>query len=74
MSDAQQTDEDKKSEENDDHGAEQLKLLTLNEENSVSEQNKCTPTLDYLEVPTINGNVDITLCVTFSLSILYICV
>lgn len=68
MSDARQTDDHKKSEENDDHGAEQLKRLTLNEENGVSEQNQCTPTLDYLEVPTINGNVDITLCALYSLN------
>lgn len=50
MSENQQAD-DGKSEKNDDHNAEKLKHLTLNEENEVSSQDKLTPTLDYLQVP-----------------------
>lgn len=56
MSKIRQTDEDK-SEKNDDCDTEQLKRLTLNEKNEISEECKFTPTLDYLQVGTINGNV-----------------
>lgn len=50
MSETSQTDEDK-PESNDNGNDEQLKRLTLNEENEVSEHSKCTPTLDYMQVP-----------------------
>jgi len=51
MSDTRQTD-DYKSSKNYDHNLEKLNDLNLHEENEVSEQDKCTPTLDYLQVPT----------------------
>lgn len=50
MSETQQT-EDDNSEKNSDQNAKQLEHLTLNENNKVLEQSKCTPTLDYLQVP-----------------------
>lgn len=50
MSETQQTDEEK-SKTNGNINVEQLKHLTLNEENEVTKHNKCTPTLDYLQVP-----------------------
>lgn len=52
--------EEGKSEKNDDDNAEKLKRLTLNEENKASSKDKCTPTLDYLQVFTINGNINYT--------------
>jgi len=56
MSDTQQTD-DEKSSKNYDQNLEKLNDLNMREENEVSEQDKCTPTLDYLQVPTINGDI-----------------
>jgi len=56
MSGIRQTDDDK-SGTNYDQNLEKLNGLNLQEENEVSEQDKCTPTLDYLQVPTINGDI-----------------
>jgi len=56
MNDTQHTDDDK-SAKNYDQNLEKLNDLNLREENEVSEQDKCTPTLDYLQVPTINGDI-----------------
>lgn len=55
MSDIRQTDNDK-SEEMVDQNLEKLNSLSLKEENEVS-KDKCTPTLDYLQVPTINEDI-----------------
>lgn len=49
--------DDDKSRTNYDQNLEKLNGLNLQEENEVSEQDKCTPTLDYLQVPTINGDI-----------------
>lgn len=49
--------DDDKSGTNYDQNLEKLNGLNLQEENEVSEQDKCTPTLDYLQVPTINGYI-----------------
>lgn len=46
-----------KSEENYEQNLEKLNSLNLQKENGISEQNKCTPTIDYLQVPTINGDI-----------------
>lgn len=50
MSETKKTDQDK-SETNDNNNLDQLKSLTLNQENEILEPKKCTPTLDYLQVP-----------------------
>jgi len=56
MNDTQQTDDDK-SDKSYDQNLEELNDLNLGGENEASEQEKCTPTLDYLQVPTINGDI-----------------
>jgi len=56
MNDIRQTNDDE-SAKNYDQNLEKLNNLNLREENEVSEQDKCTPTLDYLQVPTINGDI-----------------
>jgi len=53
MSDTLQTDDDKFS-KNYDLNLEKLNDLNLGEKNEVSELDKCTPTLDYLQVPTFH--------------------
>lgn len=49
--------DDDKSVTNYDQNLEKLNGLNLQEGNEISEQDKCTPTLDYLQVPTINGDI-----------------
>lgn len=56
MSETQETDGDA-AEQNDDGVAEQLKRLALDGDEEVSKPSQHTPTLDYLQVPTINGNI-----------------
>lgn len=56
MNDIRQINDDG-SAKNYDQNLAKLNDLNLREENEVSEQDKCTPTLDYLQVPTINGDI-----------------
>jgi len=50
MSETGPADKEMSNQDNNDN-AEQLKHMTLNEQNGVSDKTECTPTLDYLQVP-----------------------
>lgn len=71
MNDTRQTD-DNKSDTNYDQNLEKLNDLDLREETEVSEQAKCTPTLDYLQVPTIKGDI-LWLDTIFYFFIIFLC-